>query len=320
MFIYTFRCQCKYHRKCMHGKNVWASQCTWKHIPYLHTHQIELSPSWYSWRSLAVQRSPSAWSSHSYLWGQRHSEWFLQQGSREERWCDTGGSRSLIVDHKTRTFHDLLEFHLESMHLTLSGNSFVAPLDMVDGENCWRETIREWWGNWEGKREEHTEDKLYKKEHISIVSMKYNVMSCVLTSLTIHRSNVIIFQVYHLVGMLNHSTEGWGREGGVEEEKEGLRERRRGWGREGGVEGEKEGSRERRRRRERRKGCGIEGGVEGEKEGLRERRRGRGKEGRVKKERKGRTEGYEKKSPFSTHRNMYMNGSCWWCTELLVAR
>ena len=62
-----------------------------------------------------------------------------------------------------------------------------------------------------------------------------------LTSLTIHRSNIIIFQVYHLVGMLNHSTEGRGRE------KEGLRER------EGGVEEEKE---------------------EGEKEGLRERRRG----------------------------------------------
>ena len=74
--------------------------------------------------------------------------------------------------------------------------------------------------------------------------MKYNVMLCVLTSLIIHRSNIIIFQVYHLVGMLNHSTGGGGREGGVEEE------------------------------------------------------------------RIGRTEGYEKKSPFSTHRNMYMNAPC----------
>ena len=35
-----------------------------------------------------------------------------------------------MADHKTRTFHDLLEFHLESVHLTLSGDSFVAPLDM----------------------------------------------------------------------------------------------------------------------------------------------------------------------------------------------
>ena len=48
-----------------------------------------------------------------------------------------------MADHKTRTFHDLLEFHLESMHLTLSGDSFVAPLDMVDGENCRREMIWE---------------------------------------------------------------------------------------------------------------------------------------------------------------------------------
>ena len=49
--------------------------------------------------------------------------------------------------------------------------------------------------------------------HASIVIMKYAVMSeCMLTSLTVYRSNVIIFQVYHLVGMLNHSTGGRGRE------------------------------------------------------------------------------------------------------------
>ena len=40
------------------------------------------------------------------------------------------------------TFHDLLEFHLESVHLTLSGDSFVAPLDMVDGKN-WSDEVGE---------------------------------------------------------------------------------------------------------------------------------------------------------------------------------
>ena len=46
-----------------------------------------------------------------------------------------------------------------------------------------------------------------------MVIMKYTVISeCMLTSLTVYRSNVIIFQVYHLVGMLNHSTGGRGRE------------------------------------------------------------------------------------------------------------
>ena len=99
MFIHTICCQCKYHRKCMQGKNVWASQRTCGHTPYLRTHQTEPSLSWCSWHSLAVQRSPSAWSSHSYLWGVEGPWMILATGQQrgEVMWY----GRKQIIDHKT---------------------------------------------------------------------------------------------------------------------------------------------------------------------------------------------------------------------------
>jgi len=39
-----------------------------------------------------------------------------------------------IASRQQRTLHDL-QLHLENVHFTLGGYSFIAPLDMVDGED-----------------------------------------------------------------------------------------------------------------------------------------------------------------------------------------
>ena len=152
MFIYTICCQCKYHRKCMQGKNVWASQGTCGHSPYLHTHQIEPSLSWCSWHSLAVQRSPSAWSSHSYLWGVEWPWMILATGQQrgEVMWY----GRKQIINGGSQ---DNTPFMISwSFILRVCTSRWVATALLLL-LTWWMERTAggKWRGEWWGKRRTH---------------------------------------------------------------------------------------------------------------------------------------------------------------------